>query len=160
MGRRGPAKTPTNIARLRGNPGKEKLNDSEPEFELSGTECPEWLTADAREEWDRIVPQLTATRIFTKADRAALAGYCSAFASFKRAEAGLAKAGDLAKNGEQVVPSPFYSIRNNSLKSLLQYCQHFGFTPSSRTGIHAPEKKAGAVVDKTRFFKERAKGKA
>lgn len=153
MGKRGPAPKPTNIKKFEGNPGRRKLNEQEPQFEVDGGDCPEWLSREAAEEWFRVVPQLKALDLLTRVDRGALAAYCSAFASFQRAEAMIAKAGDITKQGTQIIPNPYYSIRNRSMELMNRFAQQFGFTPASRTGVQAPKVEAKAQ-GKARFFKQ------
>lgn len=45
---------PTAIKKLEGNPGKRKLNTKEPIPAKGMPECPEWLLAEAKKEWERL----------------------------------------------------------------------------------------------------------
>ena len=62
MGKRGPAPKPTALKVLQGNPGKRKLNDSEPTFEKTDEilKPPSYLSTYAknRKAWDS--PTLSA----------------------------------------------------------------------------------------------------
>lgn len=52
---------------------------------------PDWLNSDeAKEEWARVVPQLLKINIAGNLDLQALAGYCNAFANYRKAIAELA----------------------------------------------------------------------
>jgi phage terminase small subunit len=48
----GPAPKPTALKLVQGNPGKRKLNKSEPKF-CGAPVCPAWITDVARAEWKR-----------------------------------------------------------------------------------------------------------
>jgi phage terminase small subunit len=63
---------------LTGNPGKRPLNEDEPRPEAAIPGCPEELGPVARTEWNRLVGELSALRLLTHLDRAALAAYCGA----------------------------------------------------------------------------------
>ena len=82
MGSRGPQPLPSNVHRLRGNPGHKSafdLTDSvNPEIEIPN--CPAHLLPEARKEWRRITPLLERLRLVSKIDRASLALYCQAWA--------------------------------------------------------------------------------
>ena len=45
---------PTAIKKLEGNPGKRKLNTKEPIPAKGMPECPQWLLAEAKKEWERL----------------------------------------------------------------------------------------------------------
>src|SRR5262249_48309974 len=55
------------------------LQDQKKETPTRILECPSHLSSLARQEWDRIVPELTAIGILSNADRAQLAIYCTAY---------------------------------------------------------------------------------
>lgn len=82
MGARGPQPLPSNVHRLRGNPGHKSafdLNDSvNPAIEIPG--CPKHLLPEARKEWKRIAPELEKLGLISKLDRASLAIYCQEYA--------------------------------------------------------------------------------
>lgn len=82
---RGRRPKPTRLKVLTGNPGKRPLNTDEPKPEVATPECPAELGPVARREWDRLACELTALRILTNLDRAALAAYCGAYAMWAEA---------------------------------------------------------------------------
>lgn len=48
-------------------------------------EPPEWLNSDeAKEEWKRVLPQLLDINVVGNLDLQALAGYCNAFANYRK----------------------------------------------------------------------------
>lgn len=71
MGRRGPAPKPTELKRLQGNPGKRRLNDSEPRPVATLPRCPSHLTGEAKAEWRRVARGLYEAGLLTQVDRAA-----------------------------------------------------------------------------------------
>lgn len=152
MGRRGPKPQPTAQRRLRGNPGKRALNDREPTPELAVPECPDWLNDDARAEWKRIVPELVTMNLLTRVDRAALACYCQAWATFKAAQREVDERGLTMTVGEQgfEMQRPEVGIASKAMQQIKAFAAEFGFTPSARTSIKVgePPKKG----DKSREF--------
>lgn len=141
MGQRGPAKTPAKIQMIKGNPGRRKINQDHVTLASGKCECPDFLTPDAADEWERIAPILERTGILTPADQSALACYCQSYADYKKAVEMLDKHGDVipikdaAGTVRQVQPSPYVAIKNKAQLAMLRFMQQFGLTPSSRAGI-------------------------
>lgn len=142
MGRRGPAPTPSPILKLRGTFRKDR-NRSEPQPEQSAPPCPEYLEEPAKAVWNELLPQLQATGVLSRIDANALARYCTYFARWRKAEAFLAKNGDVypLKDGNGKVkclqPFPQVSIASKLGALLTRLEQEFGLTPSSRTRIQS-----------------------
>lgn len=159
MGRRGPKPQPTAQRRLRGNPGKRALNDREPTPELAVPACPDWLNEDARAEWERIVPELVTMNLLTRVDRAALACYCQAWATFKAAQAEIDAHGLTMTAGDQgfLMQRPEVAIANKAMQQIKLFAAEFGFTPSARTSIKVgePPKKRDKARDFLTFGKPR-----
>ena len=70
--------TPTGIKALRGNPGKRRLPAPAPSGDLP--DCPSHLSAEAKREWNRVLPELAAAGLISTLDRALLANYCTSWA--------------------------------------------------------------------------------
>ena len=77
MGARGPARKPTNLALLHGD-RPSRVNTDEPKPRDRPTSPPGWMSALAREEWDRIAPDLVVMGTAKAVDATALAAYCEA----------------------------------------------------------------------------------
>ena len=136
MGKRGPAKKPSALENLEGRPGKRPANKKEPKYaDLSIEKCPDFLDAYAEDERKRLAPYLKTNGLLTVVDLNTFAAYCQSYHDWRTAVEGIAKHGLLGKNGSQVIPSPFVSMRNKALYNMRMMAQEFGFTPSSRTGI-------------------------
>src|SRR3979411_433277 len=125
----GPAPKPTQLKLLQGNPGKRKLNPTEPKF--AGTPaCPTWLTKAAKAEWKRVVAELSALDMLRSVDSAALAAYCQSYARWRSAEEIVDKEGQtvnepvLNKMGEVVgyktKRHPATTIAKDALASMLR----------------------------------------
>lgn len=128
---------PTAIKKLTGNPGKRKMSAREPLPERDfAAEPPKWLDQAAREEWQRVVPELQRLGLLTMLDASALAIYCDAFSTFVRASKALNEHGLVfATKTKYLAPLPYVAIKNQAALIIRQYCQEFGLTPSSRTRL-------------------------
>jgi P27 family predicted phage terminase small subunit len=136
---RGRRPKPTSLKILTGNPGKRPLNSDEPRPEPAIPDCPIELGPVARDEWDRMAPQLAALRILTHLDRAALAAYCGAYAMWAEATESIQKYGTMVKSPTGYpVQSPYVSIANRQAEIMMRIASEFGFTPASRSRISAP----------------------
>jgi len=150
---------PTALKLIRGNPGKRALNGEEPKPKLEIPPPPEWMSAEAKAEWDYVAGQLYAVGCLTGIDRGALAAYCQAYGRWVQAERALNECAkhDTASSGllvdigkEQYRRNPLVAIANDAMAALVKYSVEFGMTPSARSRIHAqkPEETDAA----SRFF--------
>ena len=96
-------------------------------------ECPPELDAAARQKWDRIIGDITATGMITTFDRAALAVYCQAYALWIDALEHIKTYGTVMKSptGYPML-SPYLTIANRQVDTMLRVATEFGFTPASR----------------------------
>jgi P27 family predicted phage terminase small subunit len=132
---------PTLTRKLDGNPGKRPLNDREPVPPAGVPECPDHLDDEARAEWFRTAGVLHEMGLLTKADRAALAAYCTVYSRWVHAEAQVKKFGSIVKSPEKGFPmkSPYLTIADQALEAMRKLMVEFGLTPSSRSRIRVPE---------------------
>lgn len=128
---------PTALKLLDGNPGKRPIAPDEPRPIVEAPLCPEHLTAEARTEWDRIVPQLLKLGLLTQVDAVSLAAYCVLYARWCDAERKVTEGGMVVESYGQTLPNPHLSIANNTLKLLHSFASEFGLTPASRTKVRA-----------------------
>lgn len=142
---------PTVIRKLRGNASKRPLNDREPTFTPAAgaaLEAPEFLTAEARAEWDRVAPELNTSGLLAGVDRMALAGYCQSFARWVEAEREISAKGstmtlyDDDGAAKYVQQSPWVGIARAALDHMRRFAAEFGMTPSARSRVATPEKGA------------------
>jgi P27 family predicted phage terminase small subunit len=141
MGRRGPPPEPTKLRVLKGNPGKRPVNEREPQPRATSPRCPEWLSAEAKRVWQRLVPELKAMRVLTYIDGDALAAYCQTFARWRAAEEFIQKHGEAYPLRDDqgrikcMQQFPQVAISRNLLLVLRAYQQEFGMTPSARSRV-------------------------
>jgi P27 family predicted phage terminase small subunit len=138
---RGRTPKPTAVKKAEGNPGKRALNAAEPALSpLSGAdlEPPAHLTEDAITEWNRLAPELLQKGVLTIADRAALAGYCQAWADWVSARKEIDTNGMVTTTPKGFeVQSPWLGIANRAMDRMIKIANEFGFTPASRSRVHA-----------------------
>jgi len=145
--RPGPPKKPTALRKLEGNPSKRPFPRNEPQPDPSMPECPEWLLDDAKDEWDRVAPELHRLGLLTQLDRVALAAYCQSYAKWKQADEWIKENGTVypirGPDGEvrylQQVPQ--VSIANQCLKQIRAFCAEFGLTPAARARMELPNER-------------------
>lgn len=160
MGRRGPAKKPNAVKRAEGNPGNNKINDAEPDYQKpvdldidygqgDVLAAPEDLGDAGRTEWERICPMLIEYGVLRKADLTVFHKYCQVLDDCYLQER-LLKAAEKALiffDDEEVGRILSVQRTLNSVRVLLRhYAQELGLTPASRAGIKAkyPKGKSGA----------------
>jgi P27 family predicted phage terminase small subunit len=138
---RGRKPKPTLLKVLDGNPGKRPLNDSEPVAPAGDPECPDWLDDEAKAEWHRIIPDLREMGLLSRADRPALAAYCTAWSRWVHAEEQVRKFGPIVKSPEKQFPmkSPYLCVADQALEIMRKMMVEFGLTPSSRSRIRVPD---------------------
>jgi P27 family predicted phage terminase small subunit len=131
-------KTPT-LRVLEGNPGKRTIpaQGTLPPAEIPPR--PKCLDARAREEWDRVAPQLVELGLLSALDCAALAAYCSSYSLWVWAEEELAAAA--AGSVDRLVvrasrgglkPHPLLALARQAQRQMRECAAELGMTPSSR----------------------------
>lgn len=133
---RGRKPKPTTLKKQQGNPGKRKLNNKEPKPEVAIPDCPPHLEGEAKKEWDRITKELHLMGLLSRADRAALVSYCTAWGDYVKACNNIEDEGEVimgAKGG--YYQNPWVSIKNSAMDRMLKISAEFGMTPSSRTRL-------------------------
>ena len=114
------------------------MSENEPNPEPAIPECPEELSDEAKKEWTRVSAELLPMGLLSRIDRAALAGYCQAWATWLEAQASLREYGVIIKspNGYPM-PSPYLSVANKAFEQMRMMLAEFGMSPSSRTRVQA-----------------------
>lgn len=128
---------PTNLKLLRGNPGKRKLNDREPQPNPGKPRVPSHLDDEARREWHRMADKLLELGLLTEIDRAALAAYCVAWSRWVDAENKVRQYGLVMLSPDKGWPiqSPYLAIANKAMEQMRALLVEFGMSPSSRSRI-------------------------
>ena len=137
---RGRKPKPTVLKLLEGNPGKRPLNEHEPPAPEGMPDCPDYLDDTARAEWDRTAQVLMEMGLLSRADRTALAAYCTAYSRWVKAEEQVRKYGAIVKSPEKGFPmkSPYLTVADQALETMRKLMVAFGLTPSSRSRIRVP----------------------
>jgi len=148
----GPTPKPTVLKILAGNPGKRKLNDSEPKPLVIKLNAPRYLNDLARAEWRRIMPELCRLGLFSLVDRASLAAYCQAYGDWLEAEEMLEQDGKVltTDKGYRYL-NPWWSVRCKSLELMDKFGSRFGFDPSSRTRLKVEANEKGMTLAEMLF---------
>lgn len=146
---------PTAVKKLRGNPGKRKLNADETKVKLEAPTMPENLPELAQAEWKSIVPELMQLGVLSSIDGKALAAYCYCFSRWIEAENEIADRGILIeetiynKDGEEVgyriKRNPAIPVVNEALRQMKSFLIEFGLSPASRSRLKI--EKPAADVD-------------
>jgi P27 family predicted phage terminase small subunit len=138
---RGRKPKPTTLKLLEGNPGKRAINAREPVPPSALPDCPAFLDDLAKEEWSRMTEILSGMGLLTSADRAALSAYCVAYSRWVKAEQQVQKYGTIVKSPEKQFPmkSPYLTVADQALETMLKVAVEFGLTPSSRSRIKVPD---------------------
>ena len=111
-------------------------------------ECPPELGSLARQEWDRIVAELTSKGVLSSFDRAPLAAYCIAYALWIEAVEMVQKHGAMIKSPNGFpIQSPYLSTLNRQAEIKIRIASEFGFTPASRSRIFSYSKSNSLLLD-------------
>jgi P27 family predicted phage terminase small subunit len=142
MGARGPRKTPDELARLRGYPGKQKKSEPvKPEVPAAGAlQPPKWLDTFAREEWRRLEPELNRLGLLTKLDVGKFAAYCAWFSRWRQAETKLnsLKGKTVVVSGNQQYSHPIVQQARSAAEMMNRFASYFGLSPSDRSSMAIP----------------------
>lgn len=121
----GPARTPTNILKLRGS-WRGDLNPNEPKVDICIPAMPKCLRGEAKKEWERVTPMLLKTGCIANTDMSQLQAYCVVHA----------KSVDVIRHPKS------YSIgeMDKIFRLVNKLAAEFGLSPSSRTRIKVENK--------------------
>ncbi len=139
---------PTALKLIEGNRGHRAL----PAREFTPREivppCPDWLMPEAKEEWARVVPELTRIPgLLTIVDMQAVAGYCQSYARWMDREQKITVMGEVyqttftSPSGEtQTVlkANPLVMMARQDKEAMRRFATELGFSPSARGRINVP----------------------
>jgi P27 family predicted phage terminase small subunit len=149
VGRRGPAPTPTNLRVLRGERRPSRVSPAEPKPRQLPPEPPGWLSAAAREEWDRIVPDLTAMHTVTAVDATGLGAYCEAVARLRVASELVARSGLFLRDRDGIVrKNPAVAQARDASYEVRLWAREFGLTPAARAPLRVEHTVADALASR------------
>jgi P27 family predicted phage terminase small subunit len=95
--------------------------------------CPE-----AIREWERVTPQLVATRHVTVVDRALVVAYCLKYGQWVALESRAREARPTIEraNGSTMI-NPLIALCNDACQLMIRSATELGITPSSRSRVAA-----------------------
>ena len=93
---------------------------------LAVTTAPEWMSAEAREEWDRVHPILSSRRMLTAADMGSLENYCTSIGRCRQLERRIQDLGD-------EVDLKMLRMQDKIMSTCRQLAVEIGLTPTSRS---------------------------
>lgn len=142
MGRR---RLPNNVHELHGNPSKKPLRELlggvHPVVEIPN--CPSHLVPEAKKEYKRVTAELKELGLISKIDRAAVSGYCAAWAEVVYCELKISEKNNNDPKGQSgfigITPngyeqmSVWVQVRNRAYERMMRFASEFGMSPSSRT---------------------------
>lgn len=116
-----------------------------PEFARSAPEAPDWLPAEARDEWNRVVPELDRLGLLKSIDRSALTSYCLVWDRLVEASRIVQLEGMVLHDDKQgkAQRHPALLTAEAASKELRAWAQEFGLTPSAEQRISSTNAKEG-----------------
>ncbi|MER8266521.1 phage terminase small subunit P27 family [Streptomyces griseus] len=135
-----PKKRPAGLKLIEGRaPGRDSGGRKvvePPAFKRLPPEAPDWLPAEARAEWDRIVPELARLDLLKPVDRSALTAYCLTWDRLVRAQREMESDGSvLSTNSQGRVRHPAVAVIEAASKELRAWAGEFGLTPSAEAKV-------------------------
>jgi len=111
---------------------------------MHGGRAPTWLSDYAREEWNRVVPELVRLDLCATIDESAMVAYCEAYATFRCAQEHTFPGPGLVSTNHKTrteTPSVWLKVRNEAANQMRSYLAEFGLSPKARAALGAVPKK-------------------
>ncbi|MFI0897108.1 phage terminase small subunit P27 family [Streptomyces sp. NPDC020983] len=105
--------------------------DPRPPREGEPPDAPDWLSDEARAEWERIVPGLSRLDLLKPEDGAAPAAYCEAWATFREATETVQREGLTTEARQGMLPHPAVGTARPAGRELRAWAGRSGLTPST-----------------------------
>lgn len=129
---------PAALKQLAGNPGKRRLPKVATPTESGKAAMPLVVKRDsiAREEWDRLAPQLELLALIDSQNQQLFAAYCLSWSMYCKAQAQVLREGFTyrAKNGQRKKHPAFEAMRAAGAE-MRKFGIEFGITPASRAKV-------------------------
>ncbi|MFA9488958.1 MULTISPECIES: phage terminase small subunit P27 family [unclassified Mannheimia] len=132
---RGRKPIPTKVKERRGNPGKRKLNQDEPEFSPFNEHSPPppQLNEDGQRMWAFLLKELLPQGVLFQTDLEVVANYCIAYQNRNSACKDIDKYGTFVENSNGgLSKNPAFTVLNEALKQMTTFGSLLGLDPSSR----------------------------
>ncbi|WP_316214078.1 phage terminase small subunit P27 family [Bradyrhizobium sp. SZCCHNR2032] len=93
---------------------------------------PSWLSKDAKAEWRRVMPILSARRILTDADLGSLENYCIASGQVREMQRTIKREGSVITTDRGPRAHPAVRIQSDAMTRARLLAAELGLTPVSR----------------------------
>lgn len=149
MGKRGPAKTPTAMLQLRGNPNITTRPDTDVEVCNDLPSAPAHITGYALEAWNYYGAMIVHRGVMAETDGMAFVGLCQSWKRYMEADEEMtAKGADYMDANGVVREYPHVKRRDRAESSWRKWLAEFGLTPASRPDVPREPKKQKALGDR------------
>lgn len=137
MGSRGPLPKPTLLKVMQGNPGKQKLNKSEPQPRRGVGDPIEEFHPEALAEFNRLKEEGERIGTLTVADRSAFLAYCQEWSRYLRAIRFLKQNGEVYDEPDgygnvRRKAQPEVKIAKECLNQVRAFGRELGLSPAAR----------------------------
>jgi len=128
---------PKAVNDLRGDSHKRRRHEKEPDPPKQKPVCPEYLDDIAKAEWATITDQLDQMGMLSSADRACIEFYCLSYSRYRKAEAVIAKFGEVlvSKKTGAMYNSPYAATLCGALDTCRRLLIEMGLTPAARSRL-------------------------
>lgn len=139
---KGRKRVPTKLHILHGNPGGKDIKhrqEVEPVFNNGKLSCPDYLDPLARQEFNRLRPQLIANGLLDEANIALFINYCIQYSEFVRLteQVNELESYTISSANGGIRAHPLVKMRNDAATLMKQSMVEFGFTPASASKVEA-----------------------
>jgi len=128
---------PTKLKVIQGTFRKDRANPDEPVPENKIPSPPDFLNADALQEWGRMSEKLYQLGMLAEIDRGIFAAYCQAFGRWAEAERLIKEKGMVIKTkAGNIIQSPAVGIANKAMKEMRDNASLMGIPATMRSKVH------------------------
>ncbi len=147
---------PTDLKKLKGNPGRRPLNPNEPQPKAGSAAQPSALSQAAREYWPELHEIVSSNGVYTEMDTVALVLLCDTFAEYRKLRDQVEREGATytLPNG-MAKANPAMAMLSDSQKRLKSLLVEFGMTPSARSRVTVAGEIPPDPIEE--FFKKRGR---
>lgn len=136
----GPPRTPTQIRKAKGNPGKRAYNKREPKLRAAVPAMPKGLTEIGQAEWKRLVAIAREAQVLTRAERSILELAAEAYSTWAAARLAITAHGltyeTTNQNGDLAIKArPEVAIASDAWRRYRAAVCELGFTPAARAKV-------------------------
>jgi P27 family predicted phage terminase small subunit len=137
-----------------GNPGHRPLNVDEPEPSGDLIDPPAWFTPRQRILWDQTI-RAAPPGLLRTLDSTLMETFIVAKSLHEQAAESIAKYGAIVRNPDNGAPmsSPFMRVLNQQTLVMTKCISELGFSPSSRSRVRIPRRKAQSAFGRLKSIK-------